>query len=81
MKKALRLPKKFKEYFWDVDFKKISFKPFNKYVLERIMNLGDFDALKWLLKEVPKSAIEEVLKTGRELDKKTRNYWRVVYGK
>ena len=77
--KGDRLPKEFKKYFWDVDFKTLSLKKYPIFVLERIMKLGDLRALRWLLK-VPKKKIMKVLENSRELDKKTRNYWRVIYG-
>ena len=80
-RKQICLPREFKKYFWDVDFSKISSHPFSKFVLERIMNFGDLKALKWMLTVVPKKAIKEVVAKSRELELKTRNFWRVVYGK
>jgi len=79
-RKTIRLPKEFKKYFWDVDFKKLSFKKYSFYILERIMRLGDIEALKWLLK-IPRNKILEVVRRSREIDPKTRNFWKVVYGK
>ena len=73
------MPKDFEKYFWDVDFAKLSFKKYSFYVLERVMKLGDLNALRWLLK-IPRKKILEVVEKSRELDKKTRNYWRVIYG-
>jgi len=78
--KRTHLPKEFKKYFWDVDFEKLTFKKYPIFILERIMRLGDIEALKWLLK-VPRRKIREVVNRSRELDPKTRNFWRVVYGK
>jgi hypothetical protein len=77
----VRLPQEFKKYFWDVDFSKVANKPFDKYHLERIMNYGNLSALKWLLTVVPRKMIKTVVEQGRELDKKTRNFWSVVYAK
>lgn len=78
--KEKKLPKEFKKYFWDVDFKKISFKKYYGFVLERVMQLGDTEALRWLL-NIPKKDILSVVSRSREIDPKTRNFWRVFYGK
>jgi len=78
--KAVRLPKEFKKYFWDVDFKKLSLKKHLNFILSRLMNLGDQKVLKWLLRLPPKVIIG-VVKKSRELDDKTRNYWLFIYGK
>lgn len=77
-RKAIRLPKEFKKYFWDVEFKKLSLKKYPEFILGRIMNYGNLQALKWLLK-FPKRVIMKVVRTNRELDSKTRNFWQVVY--
>ncbi|MBI5701699.1 hypothetical protein HZC34_07680 [Candidatus Saganbacteria bacterium] len=76
----MRLPKEFKKYFWDVDFNKLSYKKYPKFVLSRIMQYGDLFALKWLMK-MPKRTILGVARTSREIDDKTKNYWETVYGR
>jgi len=78
--REIKLPKEFKQYFWDVDFRKLSLRKYSFFILERIMRFGDIKALKWLLK-IPKDRIMEVVKRSREIDAKTRNFWQIVYGK
>lgn len=78
--KAIRLPKEFKKYFWDVDFKKLSLRKNMNFILSRLMNLGDQEVLKWLFGFPPKTIVE-VARGSRELDDKTRNYWLHIYGK
>jgi hypothetical protein len=76
-----RTPKEFNKYFWDTDFNHVINRPTSKFTLERIMNFGNLKALRWLLNYVPKKAILNVLKTSRDLEPKTRNFWQMVYGK
>jgi len=78
--KDIKIPKEFKKYFWDVDFGKLSFKKHYNFILTRVMNFGNFKALCWLFK-IPKDKIKETVRTSRELDAKTRNYWQIIYGK
>lgn len=75
-----RLPKEFKKYFWDVEFKKLSLKKHINFILSRLMNLGDQKVLKWLLQFPPK-VIMKVVRESRELDAKANNYWLYIYGK
>ena len=79
-KKTTKLPKEFKKYFWEYDFEDIISHPFKTYILARIMHFGDLKALKWLLNKVPKKRIIHVINNSRELDLKTRNYWKLIYG-
>ena len=78
--KRTHLPKEFKKYFWDVDFEKLTFKKNANFILGRLMNYGNQTVLKWLLRFPPK-VIMKVVRESRELDAKTRNYWRFIYGK
>jgi len=78
-RKVIRLPREFKKYFWDVDFKKLSLKKYSDFILARVMKYGDFKAFRWLL-QFPKSKILKIIRTYRDLDAKTKNFWSLVYG-
>lgn len=83
MKKRKRinpaLPEEFKKYFWDVDFKKLSFKKYKEFIAGRIIHFGNLIAIKWLIHNAGIPFIREVAKTDREMDKKSRNFWTKVY--
>ena len=79
-RKNIRLPKEFKKYFWDVDFKRLSLRKNTNYILSRLMNFGNQSVFKWLL-QFPSGVIMKVVQESRELDDKTRNYWTFIYGK
>lgn len=83
MKKKKRtspeLPEEFKKYFWDVDFKKLSFKEYKEFIAGRIIHFGNLKAIKWLIRNAGIPFIREVAKTDREMDKKSRNFWAKVY--
>ena len=76
------LPKEFKKYFWDVDFKKISLKENINLVLSRILRFGNMKAVRWLLKNIsPKKIKEYLLLMGdRQLDWRSNNFWRLFFG-
>ena len=72
------MPAFLKRYFWDSDFSTIDPQKFSTYVIERLLDLGDMDAIKWLFETYQKSEIKEVVKTTRRLSKKSLNYWLTV---
>ncbi len=84
MKKKLKsetIPVRFLKYFWDCDFNNLSFQKYDFFISERILNFGNLDSLKWLLSMIDRQRLMEVVEKSRNLNKKTRNYWRTVFEK
>ena len=46
--KIQKLPPVFKKYFWDVEFEKINPEKRKVYILQRILEYGDEDAVAWM---------------------------------
>lgn len=80
--KVIRLPAEFRKYFWDVEFKKISPSRHLDFILSRIMNFGNMKAIQWMFKNVNENKLKDyVLRLGgRQLDKRSRNFWRILLG-
>jgi len=76
---AKKLPKRFAKYFWDVDPQKIDIKKYPQYVLERLLQFGDLAAVKWGLNQFGKDKLIEVVKTSRQINRKTANFWQTIY--
>lgn len=70
---------KIKKYFWDVNTKELDTSKHSKYIIERLLELGDREATKWLQKSYSKDAIIETIKNSRNLSPKSRNYWEIIY--
>ncbi len=66
------------KYFWDADFKKINVRKHKRYVLERLLELGDEKAGKWLIKNFSKDDIISALKAGKNISPKSRKFWELV---
>ena len=73
-----RLPKFLKKYFWDVDFGKINFDNCIAYVLKRILEYGDEDAVRWMWKNFKKEEIKNVLCNFRGYSQKSANFWALI---
>jgi hypothetical protein len=72
------LPKDIAKYFWDCDFESLNMHDFSRFIVERLLNMGNSDSIRWLLAHIEKSALKEIVKTSRNLNRKTRNYWTLI---
>lgn len=69
-----------KKYFWDIDFEKLDPIKSPVYVIERILEMGDDKAIKWLFKEFSKNLIIKVVRTSRGLSSQTATLWSLILG-
>jgi hypothetical protein len=74
-----KLPESFRKYFWDCNFNELSLKQYPKFVLERILNYGTLEDIKWIKKQVDENYFHQIATQSRRLDNKTLNYWRIIY--
>jgi hypothetical protein len=65
-------------FFWDTEFEKIDIEKNRDYVIERILEVGDSAAVKWLFATYPPADIKRALAQSRTLSKKSRNFWDLI---
>ena len=65
--------------FWDVDPKTIDPEKNAVYVIERILDFGRDDELRWMTAYYPQSLIQKVVLTSRVLQPKSRALWELVF--
>lgn len=70
-----KLPKEFKQYFWDIDFAKLNPAKYPIFIQERLFEYGSPSALRWLLAHFNKEELSRTIRKTRKLPKKTVNYW------
>lgn len=76
MKKTkLRRPKLRQSLFWDVDPKKIDLKKHARYVIERVLDFGNDDEVRWMWQTYRRSSIRKVAETSRVLHAPSRSLW------
>lgn len=76
----LKPPSFLKKYFWEIDFEKLDAEEKGRYVIARLLERGDEEALRWMFQTYPKSIVKDVLKKTRALSPKSANYWALVLG-
>jgi len=74
----IKIPGKFKKYFWDCNFNKITWDAYSFFITERILQFGNSESIEWLLKKIDTNYLKSVLKKSRILDKKTINFWEIM---
>lgn len=72
------LPEYFEKYFWDCDFESLNLRAHSRFIIERLLNLGNSESIRWLLAHVEKSALKDIVQSSRNLNRKTRNYWTLM---
>lgn len=76
--KIVPLPDELRRYFWDVRFGDLSVEKYPRFIAERILNYGDMKEVKWLLSWLDRNLLEDVVYNSRNLNAKTRNFWKLV---
>lgn len=74
----MSLPVHLRKYFWEVEFEKIDLERNRAYVLQRILEYGDEEAVVWMWEQFKKAEIREALGHFRGLCRKSANYWATV---
>lgn len=74
-----KLPKYLYRYFWDVDPKTVNPRKYSKYVINRLLNEGGPEAVRWVQRNFPKEIIIETLKTRRDFRLRIATYWAAFY--
>lgn len=70
-----KLPKFLYPLFWDINPAKLEVDKHPKYVIERIMEWGDFPHVKWMLKNFTLSQLKAALCQTRNLSKRSAPFW------
>lgn len=79
MQRPTKLPENLYQFFWDVDPKKVnpSEKPY--FVIQRLLDKGNVEAVRWVRKNFATEDIEETLKKYRDFSLKSASFWGLVY--
>ncbi len=65
--------------FWEIDIDKADFENHKKYTIERILQYGRTEHVRWMLKNFSESDIIDTVKRSRIIDRRTANYWSIHY--
>ena len=64
--------------FWDTDPSKLDIKNHAFYIIERIMDFGLDDEVRWMRKTYSKPSLKQVLNKSRTLHPSSRKLWQIL---
>ena len=70
-----KLPDSARRYFWEVKFDEIDPSKNARYVIERLLEYGDFPELRWMFKNFEQGKIIEILKVTGKLSRRRASAW------
>ena len=74
-----KLPHKLHKYFWDIDTDKLNTQQRSIYIIERLLEQGNTESIKWLLNTYTKSQLTKTLKISRKISTKMTNFWSMIH--
>lgn len=75
-----RLPEFLRPLFWDVDFDQLRIPGHERYIIERILELGDDVAVRWAWCTFGPEAITQTVRRSRAISPNTASLWALILG-
>lgn len=69
------LPPSLYKYFWDTKAANVDVKRYPYYVINRLLDKGDLEAARWVLRNFPREMIVETLWNIREFSPWNGRFW------
>lgn len=74
-----QLPHDIRIFFWDVDFDRLSVVESAHFIISRLMEHGDENAFRFLLKNYDRDELVRVLRNSRSISKRSRIFWSLFF--
>ena len=72
------VPKRFRVLFWDVEFSTLNIPEHSWFIIERILEYGDANAIRWMIRYFERDEITQVVCQSRRLSRRAANFWRLL---
>ncbi|SPF32169.1 hypothetical protein SBDP1_1020007 [Syntrophobacter sp. SbD1] len=72
------IPESLRPFFWDVDFEGLSVQNFSYFIISRLMEHGDDEALRFLMRTYSRRELGETLSTSRSISRRSRKFWALL---
>ncbi|MBU0569595.1 hypothetical protein KKB40_02330 [Patescibacteria group bacterium] len=73
------IPKYITKYLWDVEIEKLDLQNHSVFIIERVLEYGDLEALWWINKSYKKDIITSTLKKSKKISSKSGNFYALFY--
>lgn len=68
-------PKFLKSLFWEFDLNELHIDSHKYFIVERILEKGKIDAIRWLFETYSITDIKNVIESSKNLTSRTRSFW------
>lgn len=73
------IPESVRQLLWDVKPESLRSRH-STFLIERVLDLGDEEACRWLFQRFPRREIRRVAQQSRRLTRKSAGFWAVYFG-
>ena len=73
-----KIPKSLRPFFWDVDFEALSVSDFSYFIMSRLMEHGDDEAMRFLMLTFSRRELGDALRTSRSISRRSRKFWALL---
>jgi len=70
-------PRAFNKYFWDTDAKNVDPSEKPLFVIQRLLDKGDWESVSWVLENFDKETIKKTFTTLRDYSPKVAHFWKL----
>jgi hypothetical protein len=71
-----RFPPQVLRFFWGDDLTQLNWSKHQKYIIQTLLEKGDFEVIKWLFKLISPAKVKELLPSLR-LSSKSSHFWQL----
>ncbi len=72
-------PKYVKQLFWEFDSSQLLPQKDAEFIIERVLEKGNFKSIKWLFDKYPSSLIHKVVEFSPNLSQNTLSFWSLFF--
>jgi len=65
--------------FWDVDLTHIDLHKHRRFIITRLLTMGRPEHVRWVLRSYSRQEIIQAIKSSRNMDPKTANFWALYF--
>ncbi len=74
----MKIPKSLYQYFWDVNVEKLDPEKKPYFVINRLLNVGNAEAVKWVRQNYHAEIIKDTFRKMRDFNAKTGRFWSLI---
>lgn len=75
----MKLPKTLHNLFWDVNIQSLNEYTHKEFIIQRILEKGDFSSIRWILRRYSLDTISQIITSGTNLSSATVNFWKQLF--